>query len=125
MSVLNNETLARFVIRKEWVRKADNTIKQDAFIPPRDLELSVTRHIGITSDELLKIGQAVAAERSETLFGRADILASVARENSLDVVSAPIKSNKNHAHIIGWSAEKAAQKMIAVELAIKSIFVPA
>jgi hypothetical protein len=124
MLVLNSETLARFVMRKEWVRKADNTIKQDAFIPPKDLELSVTRHTGITNDELLKIGQDVAAERTEALFGRADILASVVRKNSLDVVPAPIITNRNHAHIVGWSAEKAAQKMIALELAEKSTFVP-
>jgi hypothetical protein len=31
----DDEMLARFVLKKEWLRKIDNTIKQDAFIPPK------------------------------------------------------------------------------------------
>jgi hypothetical protein len=28
-----DEILARFILKPEWIRKIDNTIKQDAFIP--------------------------------------------------------------------------------------------
>jgi len=69
----DDETLARFVLKREWVRKAHNTIKQDAFIPPKDLQLSVTRHTGISTEKLIEIGKSVASKTSLDFLGRADI----------------------------------------------------
>jgi hypothetical protein len=45
------ELLMRFVLRRQWIRR-NGTVKQDAFIPPSDLELSVTRHIGLSDDDI-------------------------------------------------------------------------
>jgi hypothetical protein len=121
----DDEMLARFVLKKEWIRKADNTPKQDAFIPPKDLQLSVTRHTGISTEQLIETGKAVAAETSLQFLGRADIEAGAVVKNALKAVAWPLAKNQNHAHVIGWPADKEARKTIAQELAAAAKFVPA
>jgi hypothetical protein len=120
----DDEILARFVLKKEWIRK-DGTIKQDAFIPPKDLQLSVTRHAAISTEQLIGIGESVAAETSLEFLGRTDIEARAVVKNSLKAVAWPLANNQNHAHIIGWPADKEARKTIAQELAAVSKFVSA
>ena len=122
--LLDDELLARFVLKTEWIRK-DSTIKQDAFIPPKDLQLSVTRHNGISTEQLIEIGKAVANETSLEFLGRADIKAGAAVKSSLKAVAWPLECNQNHAHIIGWPADKEARKTIAQEMAAAAKFIPA
>jgi hypothetical protein len=114
------EWLARFVTVEKWIR-ADQTIRQDAFIPPKDLNLSVTRHLNLSQDELWTIGQAVAdavAKRPRSvLYGRADIRVHDVTQQTLRIEAAPLPDNANHAHIVGWP-DKAAQKSIAQQLAV-------
>ena len=50
--VTADELLARFITDKDWFR-ADLTIRQDAFIPPKDLQLSVTRHLNLSEQTTL------------------------------------------------------------------------
>jgi len=125
-----NEKVARFVTVGKWIR-ADQTIRQDAFVPPKDLELSVTRHLKLSEDELWNIGQKVAEEvgqkRSATLHGRADITASQVFQQNLKAEAAPRPANPNHAHITGWPSGKSEQKNIAQELAVaagKAVLAP-
>ena len=118
------EILARFIMRRDWIRKADNTVKQDAFIPPTDLELSVTRHQGISVDELNQFGKAVANQRALEFHGRADIETKDVIKNGVKAVAWPLADNGNHAHIVGWPSEKESRKTIAQELAASSKFVP-
>jgi hypothetical protein len=120
----DDEMLARFVLKKEWIRK-DSTIKQDAFIPPKDLQLSVTRHARISTEQLIETGKSVAAETSLEFHGRADIEVQVVVKNALKAVAWPLAKNQNHAHVIGWPADKEARKTIAQELAAAAEFVPA
>jgi hypothetical protein len=117
-----NELLARFVRYQRWIR-SDQTVKQDAFIPPRNLELSVTRHIGLSSEELWQIGQAVVGARAEKLYGRADLIAGRVRAQRLEIH--PTAEPRNHANITGWPTDKAEQKAIAQELAAAAQFVSA
>jgi hypothetical protein len=121
----DDEMFARFVLKKEWLRKIDNSVKQDAFIPPKDLQLSVTRHAGISTEQLIETGKSVAAETSLDFLGRADIEARAVVKNALKAVAWPLAKNQNHAHIIGWPADKEARKTIAQELASAAKFVPA
>lgn len=121
----DDEMLARFVLKKEWIRKTDNTPKQDAFIPPKDLQLSVTRHAGISTEQLIETDKAVAVETSLQFLGRADIEAGAVIKSALKAVAWRLAKNQNHAHIIGWPADKEARKTIAQELAAAARFVPA
>jgi hypothetical protein len=59
----DDEWLARFILYSRWIRGSDNTVKQDAFIPPQDSELSVTRHLDLSEEELWQAGQVVANTR--------------------------------------------------------------
>ena len=117
--VEEEELLARFVTVAKWVRE-DQTIRQDAFIPPKDLNLSVTRHLVLSQDELWAIGQAVADAVAKhpkaVLYGSADIRVRQVTHEKLRVEPAPLPENENHAHITGWP-DKAARKSIAQSLA--------
>ena len=121
----DDEMLARFVLKTEWIRKVDNTVKQDAFIPPKDLQLSVTRHTGISPDQLIEAGKFVAVQTSLQFLGRADINARTVVKNALKAVAWPLETNANHAHVIGWPADKESRKTIAQELAAASKFIRA
>jgi hypothetical protein len=118
----DDEMLARFVLKSEWVRQGDNTIKQDAFIPPKDLQLSVTRHTGISTEQLIETGKSVASETSLQFLGRADIQVRSVIKNALNAVAWPLPNNQNHAHLIGWPADKESRKSIAQELAAAAVF---
>lgn len=123
-AIASDEILARFILFKGWIRN-DGTVKQDAFVPPRDLDLSVTRLRYLLEQEVWRIGQTIAGARPATLHGRADIPAAEVRQRELDVVPRPVADNPNHAVVIGWPSDKPAQKIIAQELAAKSSFMPA
>lgn len=124
-SVGDDEFVARFVHFANRVR-SDGTVKQDAFMPPPDLELSVTRHGSGGATSLWARGVAVGATINRALIGRADITGGAIRVvRPLDVVAAPLPENPDHGHIIGWppAADKPAQKVLAMSLAAVSVFV--
>ncbi len=112
----DDELLARFIRSKRHIRE-DRTVKQDAFIPHPHRDLSVIRHIGLNKDELWDIGRSII----DRLLGRADIIALEVRNQELRIE--PTATPRNHANISGWPPEKEAQKIIALELAAKALFV--
>ena len=120
--VTDSENLARFVLFRGWVRSSNSTVKPDAFIPYPYPDPSVTRHIGLSEQEIWQLGQAVADSRPATLHGRADIQALQVTGRSLRIV--PTSEPKNHANITGWPKDKPAQKIIALQLAADAWYVP-
>jgi hypothetical protein len=119
------ERLARFITKHWWVR-SDGSIQSDAFFPPKDLNLSVTRHLSLAEESLWILGQKVVDTISEKcparLYGRADISADDVARQALTVEAAPLAENPNHAHITGWP-DKPARKSIAQQLAKAAMFV--
>ena len=114
-TVGSNEWLARFILRKEHIR-SDGTIKPDPFIPYKYVELSVTRHIGLSENEIWDAGKIVAAQIEKPLLGRADAKTKLFQKNNLSVKAAPVKGNRNHGNVIGWPTDKQSQKEIALLL---------
>ena len=112
----DKENLARFVIARRWVRE-NRTVKPDAFMPPPDLNFSVTRHAALSIDELWARGRCVATEVGKTLYGRADVSAMEVRDAKLNAIEHRLDDNPEHAHIVGWPSEKPAQKLRAQQLA--------
>ncbi len=122
-SVASHELLARYIVSSRWLRQ-DRTVKQDAFMPPESpLELSVTRHLSLSENDIWNIGKRIASGQSRNLYGRADVEVSQVMGQSLNVVADPLKDNCNHANIVGWPPEKDARKMRAMELARAARFV--
>jgi len=127
--IREDEVLARFVLSKSH-KRANQTLKANAFLPPQSGELSVTRHTDATEDEIWSVGKNVALARMppKTLYGRGDIIVSVILEKKLRVISSPVlPENPNHANVVGWPSpeDKPAQKLIAQEIAAAAAFVPA
>lgn len=121
-SVTDDEVLARFVLFRGWIRTSNSTVKPDAFIPYPYPDLSVTRHIELSEDQLWQIGQQVADQRPARLYGRADIQALHVNQRSLRIVPTP--EPKNHANVTGWPKDKPAQKIIAQQLAAGAHYEP-
>ena len=118
----DEEQLARFILFSKWIRSSDQTVKPEAFLPDPNFELSVTRHLALTDEALWNVGENVAAASARNLHGRADIGAGFVRQQSLNVDSAPVQNNPNHANIINWPPDKPAQKIIALVLASHSVY---
>ena len=121
--VNNSEMLARYATQSSHFRRIDWTAKQDLFFPHPHIELSVTRHINATEDEMWQIGRNVAELQNKTLYGRADVKAEVFIEQELTLRKAPLANNPNHANTVGWATDKPNQKSKAQLIAAKSTFV--
>ena len=121
--VADEEWLARYILRPEHVR-ADGTLRPDPFIPYKRVELSTTRHLGLDEREIWEAGQSVAAATATSLQGRADLQAQVFTKLRLRVVPKPLPGNINHADVVGWPADKPAQKEIALLIAREARFKP-
>ena len=94
--VAPSELLARYITSSRWFRRQDQTVKQDAFIPPESpLELSVTRHLNLSENDIWNIGREIAAGQSRNLHGRADVETSHVTAQSLNVVPQPVPNNPN------------------------------
>jgi hypothetical protein len=119
----DDEVLARFVFFPDWIR-SDGTLRQDAFIPPKDLQLSITRHTGLSAGELWAIAQKVAEQRILELLGRADLVARDVTSTGLTTQSVPLPENPNHAHVTGWPQDKPSRKSLAQQLAAMAKYVP-
>ena len=114
------ELLARFILFSNRIR-SDRSVKPDAFIPHPWPDLSVTRHIGLSEDELWETGQQSADSQSKPLYGRADVKASTIESQELRIV--PTLTPRNHANVTGWPPDKPSQKIIAQEIAATAEFV--
>jgi len=125
------EALARFIVFSKWIRK-DQTIKPNCFFPQnhtdKDPDLSVTRTDDLEETQIWSIGQAVADSRRPPapapLYGYGEIHAGELRNLELETEPDPTSTNLNHANIVGWSLELAAQTSKAQEVASRARFVP-
>jgi hypothetical protein len=121
--VESDEWLSRYILQKSHVRQ-DNTLRPDPFIPHPHADLSVTRHLELDERTLWDIGEGVARQTGKALHGRGENQARTYQGQTLSVVSAPAPGNRNHANVTGWPADKPAQKIIALEIAARSRYVP-
>jgi hypothetical protein len=115
------ETLARFVLYNRWIRASNNTVRPEAFMPHPYQKLSVTRHLGLSDQELWDLGRDVATSQQMPLLGRADIQVDTVLRQGLTIK--PDEPPRNHANIEGFPPEKSAQKSIAMKIAAEAGFV--
>lgn len=122
-SVSPDENLARFILQGSHIRKIDNTVKPEAFVPHPYADLSVTRHLSLTPAEVWSVGEDISRQTGKSLHGRADTQANTYINQTLNVLPDPVPNNSNHAIVLGWPTDKPLQKMIAMEIAAKSVLV--
>src|SRR5688500_2945448 len=112
----SDEVLARYVLQSSHIR-SNQTVKPNAFVPHPYEDLSVTRHLMATEDEIWSAGETVAMQTEKTLYGRADVIASEYLARRLILRPDALPENPNHANVSGWPAEKPMQKIVALEIA--------
>lgn len=122
--ISDDEILARYAMKSSHFRPSDQTAKPELFMPHPHQELSLTRYLDATIEEVLAVGEEIAKNQnpSRTLYGRADIQVIRCKVDSLRVVKDPTPTNPNHANIKGFPLEKPKQKVIALKLAADSKF---
>jgi len=118
--VERSETLSRFIVSSRHIRKLDETVKADAFVPHPNEELSVNRDKEATDDETWDAGDVVAQKLGRTLHGRADALAATYISLQLTTIAAPIPDNPNHVNVCNWPPGKPEQILKAKEIAEKA-----
>jgi len=118
--VERSETLSRFIVSSRHIRKSDETVKADAFVPHPNEELSVNRDKEATDDETWDAGDVVAQKLGRTLHGRADALAATYISLQLTTIAAPIPDNPNHVNVCNWPPGKPEQILKAKEIAEKA-----
>jgi len=132
-SLQDDEVVIRFVVSKRNIRQ-DKTVKPEAFMPPKSLDLSVTHVANRSMQAIWERGHAVAkshaiaAKREIRLIGGAELTSrDVRAAHPLDVVEAPIPEDQWHAHIVGWppfGEEKERTKMLMILLASRAKYQP-
>ena len=118
------ELLARYVFSRSHFSRQNQRVKADAFMPPPNLEMSMTRHRDATEAEIWAVGRHIADQREQTLYCRGDAIAATFELQRLSVVPDPLEENPNHANVVGWPVDdKPSQKLIAQEIAANAQFV--
>lgn len=121
-----NEMLSRFILTRQYVNQQTKQLKPAAFVPHPYEELLVTRDREATDEEIWSVGRDIAALQQKTLYGRGDALAATFVNQKLRTIADPVEGNANHVNVTNWpsAADKAAQKLIAQEVAAVAMFVP-
>ncbi|MBI1902177.1 MAG: hypothetical protein HYS13_13840 [Planctomycetia bacterium] len=122
-AVGTEKLLARYVLQRSHIRRSNQTVKPDAFMPHPHTDMSVTRHWSATEAELWSVGEAVADASGKTLHGRGDIRAEICVGQALSVIADPTPDNPNHANVAGWPTDKPRQKAVAQEIAATAQYV--
>ncbi|MDQ6968346.1 MAG: hypothetical protein Q9M14_06675 [Mariprofundaceae bacterium] len=111
-----DEELARYVFSRRQIR-ADDTVRPEALMPsPRYPDMSVTRHLSLSEEQIWKIGTQVSIQRSKPLQGRLDLATKNLTKHELLVKADPLPDNKNHANVTNWPQDKSTQKQIALDI---------
>lgn len=117
--VADSEKIGRFVFSSDHFSTVNKTVKYAAFLPAKDSKASVYRINGYTEKEITELDkQFVSGRRTDgrTSKARADLFAIQIRQSQLDVTAEPTP-HKDHANIEGYTSDKSAQKLKAIELA--------
>lgn len=121
------ELLARAVLTKRWFNQQTRALRPDAFEPPRDGNLSVTRHLMADEPMLWARCRRVAEVQGKNFHGRADVSAAavIASRAGMSAVAAAREHDPGHAHVIGWPEDDSARLSVQVALAAAATFVAA
>ena len=107
--------MTRFISDPGQIRNSDNTVKHNAFMPPKTRRLSVYWISGVQDATIWSIGDAHVAPTRGPIIDRADLnsLAVYAEELSVDVTGTP---HTRHADIVGWDMTSTKLRLQAVKL---------
>jgi hypothetical protein len=109
------EPLARFLCSSSWFVRLSARVKYSAFMPFHGAT-SVFRISALRDPEVWEIGERlVAGPTGRHLHGHAAL--RVTHVVRAELMLAPDDRPPRHANIVGWPAEKGAQRFLAEQLA--------
>ena len=117
------ERFTRYILNKNYFSREKREVKYAAFMPPRDLKLSVFRTSSIDDARIWDIGNnIVATPQGRTIKGRSDLEVRDVLEEGLRVE--PFTEHHDlHAHVIGWPNKESEQRLFATKLALKATLI--
>ena len=118
------ESLGRYLPQDSYFSGTKNAVKPKAFMPPKDLKLSVFGIDGLNLEDVWGIGQKHVIDnmpKPKILYGIADIKVFKVQEKELSVD--PDNNPVRHANIVGWPVNIARRQSIAQELAAESTLI--
>ena len=119
--VSRKETVCKYQLEKDDIRKKDGTLKYRALLPASNGKRSVFRISGLSDPEIWNIGlEKVARIRCLPLLGRFDLKAALVYDQNLNILPDEDLSSR-HANIVGWPEEKEKQRSIAQVLAAEAV----
>jgi hypothetical protein len=110
------ELLTRYISNSSQIRNSDNTIKHNAFMPPKSGRLSVYWISGLQEATVWDIGNDHVAPIRGQIIARADVNSLAAYENQLSVVVTGLP-HARHADIVGWNLNSTQPRLQAIKLA--------
>ena len=119
-----NDPITYFLQHKSQFSREKQRVKSSVFLPRPNpkasgrLETSVFLICRLFERRIWQIGETYVAKKGNTIYGRADLLASVVEKARLVLVMDNVPPR--HANIIGWPPGKDSQKDFALELAANS-----
>ena len=110
------ELLTRFISDSGQIRNSDNTVKHNAFMPPKTGRLSVYWISGIHDATIWAIGDTHVAPARGKVIARADLNSLVAytEDLSIEITGTP---HPRHADIVGWDLGSTKLRLQAMKLA--------
>lgn len=109
----DDEVLSRFLTSSNQFAASSLRVKPSAFMPPPDKKLSCFVTTGLEPNEIWEIADRAITGRP--VYGSADIGTREIHDEGLVVERDDVPPR--HVNILGWPAEKDAQKEIAQALA--------
>ena len=125
--VVSTETILRGVFSKNHFASTKGRVKYNAFLERKGVRfLSVDRADNAQRDELARLGQQRATERSRTFYGWGKLSVADAESADVGVVvrASPKADNPHHADIVLPRAAGRSRQQVAVRLARTSKWRP-
>lgn len=96
-------------------------MKHSAFMPRGDGKTSVFRILGLSEEDIWKLGRDFVEHPGRSIHARADVTVEVV--TSCGLIVDPDNDPPRHANIVGWSDEKSKNQLMAMKLASRASLV--
>jgi hypothetical protein len=112
-----SEPITRFINEKSKFKSKTMEVRHNAFVPPKNFQLSAYRTDGLDEAEIWNIAaEYVAPGVGKPIIARADLLASEIRDKGLEIT--PTKEpHPRHCNVINWPKDD----WIAVAIALAAV----
>ena len=114
--IVNNERITRYINEQGKIRPSTGKAGYNAFMPPKNLRLSIYRTETLGDGEVWAIADEFVSTAEKPVIARADLPASSYLSKALTIEPDGVP-HPRHSNAVGWLTDHSAQKVIALQLA--------